>query len=81
MVNFMLTAQTAKETTCMVLHDFQTPELKSIEDGIKSKINLGKFDYSYDGHISKEAKNELERLGYKVTTGSQYNQGWVLIEW
>ena len=45
------------------------------------EINSGNSYYAYEGYISPEAKRELKRCGYSVEIGSQYNQGWVRINW
>ena len=77
----MLLAYQAARRTQEVIRMRQTDELMRIEKGILQQINLGNFEYIYDGYISIETKEELERCGYKVATGSQYNQDWVRIKW
>ena len=67
----MLSAYQAACKTQEMIRMHRTDELMRIEKGILQQINLGKFEYTYDGYISIEAKEELERCGYKVVTGSQ----------
>lgn len=77
----MLMATDAAKQSRDVVRKHQTEELKRIEDGIKSKIALGEDRYYYDGYISEVAKKEMERCGFVVEVGSQYNQGYVVIRW
>lgn len=77
----MLLAHEARDKSAEMIRRAKTDELAKIEKGIMESINLGKFEYIYDGYISVEARDELMRCGYQVTTGSQYNQGWVEIDW
>ena len=77
----MLLANEAAKKTREAIRNHQTEELKKIEDGIMKEINSGNSYYAYEGYISPEAKRELKRCGYSVEIGSQYNQGWVRINW
>ena len=77
----MLFAHEAAQKTQEVIEQHKTDELKKIEEGINREINLGRFIYNYSGYISTEARRELERCGYVVETGSQYNEGYVVIKW
>ena len=77
----MITADEAAKQSMLVIYKHETEELKRIEDGIKSRIALGEREYNYDGYISQNAKKEMERCGFSVETGSQYNQGYVVIKW
>lgn len=77
----MLFAHEAARKAKEVIEQHKTDELKKIEDGINREINLGRFVYNYSGYISTEARKELERCGYIVETGSQYNECYVVIKW
>lgn len=77
----MMSAKEAASQSLECLRKFKTEELRKIEIGIKREIQCGRRIYSYEGYISKEAKHELEQLGYNIETGSQYNQGYVTIKW
>ena len=59
---------------------YHTEEFKKIEALIEEKVMYGRRYASYKGAISKNAREKLERLGYKVKTASQCNEEWVTIE-
>lgn len=75
----MVNAQEAKRRAEEVIKKRQTEELKKIDTLIETAIKKGQKEVSC-GRISKYAKTELEKLGYVVKTGSQYNEEWVDIE-
>ena len=77
----MITAKRAAEVAEEVLRNALTTELKDIERCIMEEVEEGRKSCSFDGSISKEARKELERLGYEVKTGSQYNESYVIISW
>ena len=77
----MITAKEAAEKAEYILHNALTTELKDIERCIMEEVEEGRKSCSFDGSISKETREELERLGYKVKTGSQYNESYVIISW
>ena len=56
-------------------------ELKMIETNIERAIEKGYVCFDYSGDISKEAREILERLGYRIQVGSQYNESYVSITW
>lgn len=76
----MLASEAAKKSD-EVIRNHLTDELKRIDFLIDRAVMSGERRVSFDGNLSKNARAELERLGYKVKTGSQYNQEWVIIEW
>ena len=77
----MLSAEEARvKAETAVAHNLEY-ELSFFADKIEEACNEGKMSVSYDGTISRQAKEELEKLGYKVEIGSQYNQSYVLIGW
>lgn len=77
----MLFAHEAARKAKEAIEQHKIDELKNIEDGINKEASLGHFVYDYSGYISAEARKELERCGYVVETGSQYNEGYVVIKW
>lgn len=77
----MIRASEAAKKSDEVIREHLTDELKKIDSIIKKAVMSGERHASFGGNISKNARAELERLGYKVETGSQYNQWWVSIEW
>ncbi len=77
----MLLASEAREQTKNMIQTHTVEELKNLADWIIQHVNCGDYEFSFDGNISPAAKQELERHGYTVEIGSQYNQGWVRISW
>lgn len=77
----MLLATEAREQTDNIIQTHMTKELKHLEEQIVQHINNGDYEFSFEGYISPTAKKELERCGYTVIIGSQYNQGYVRIRW
>ena len=77
----MLLATEAREQTKNIIQTHMTEELQYLEQQITQHINKGDYEFSFNGYISSTAKQELERCGYAVTIGSQYNQGYVRISW
>ena len=74
-------ASEARRKSLDVILKHETDELKKIDSMIQEAVRHGEFSCSYDGNISASAKSELERCGYKVITGLQYNEGYVIIRW
>lgn len=77
----MITAKEAAEKAEYILHNNITTELKDIERRVTEEIEEGRRSCSFDGSISSGARKELERLGYEMKTGSQYNESYVIISW
>lgn len=77
----MRTAFDAKEKTTEVLENCATQELKEIESKIESAVRSGKYSISDGGSLSAQTYNRLKKLGYKVETGSQYNESYYIISW
>ena len=48
---------------------------------INRAIEDGQRDYSNDGTLPESVVKKLRGLGYKVTSGSQYNQSYYIIKW
>lgn len=68
----MLASEAAKKSD-EVIRNHLTDELKRIDSLIDKTVMSGEKRVSFEGNISKNARAELERLGYKIETGSQYN--------
>ena len=77
----MLLATEAREQTKHIIQTHATEEIEQLEKWIAQHIKNGDYEFSFNGYISPTAKEELERCGYTVTVGSQYNQGYVNISW
>ena len=77
----MLSAEEARTKAETAVAHYLEYELSFFAEKIEEACNEGKMSVSYDGTISRQVKEELEKLGYKVEIGSQYNQSYVLIGW
>lgn len=77
----MITAEEARKQSEEYIKNHATLELQTIENGIIEEVHKGYTKYAYEGYISEPAFKELERCGFKVDIGSQYNVGYVVIKW
>ena len=48
---------------------------------IEESIADGCFYFTADGYLSETTKNRLRSLGYKITTGQQYNECYYTVSW
>ena len=76
----MLTAKEAKKQAESIKLDF-TEELYEIEKCIDEAILLGCFSVTRAGYIHPNIRRYLEKYGYIVKTGSQYNEPYFSISW
>lgn len=58
-----------------------TQQLAELSKLIRDAIADGKFSISEDGCLKPETRKKLEELGYKVETGTQYNEPYYSINW
>lgn len=79
--NNMLSASEARTKTQNNINDCTTKELAKLEEQMANAILEGKFSISNDGCLQFSTRQRLEELGYKVTTGSQYNEPYYSISW
>ena len=77
----MITAAEANKQTRENIENFATEELKRVKEMIEESIADGCFYFTHDGYLSETAKNRLRSLGYKVTTGTQYNECYYTVSW
>ena len=56
-------------------------ELSRMETLISEAVKEGRFSVYGEGHMQEATKQELERLGYKVEMGSQYNDSYFSVSW
>ena len=77
----MLSASEARTKTQNNINDCAAKELAKLEEQISNAILEGKFSISNDGSLQLSTRQKLEKLGYKVTTGSQYNEPYYNISW
>ena len=53
-----------------------TQQLTELCKSIREAIADGKFSISEDGYLKLETRKKLEELGYKVETGTHYNESY-----
>ena len=56
-------------------------ELDEIDRMISDAAQEGKYSVYEEGNLQESTKRELERLGYKVETGSQFNDLYFMVRW
>ena len=72
----------ALETNKMTNHViYDDTQLEDIAKEIREAIEEGKFFISGIGYLKSEIRKKLNELGYKVETGSQYNESYYSISW
>ena len=81
MDNLIIDSNEARSKTLDIIYTYQTEELKRIDKMINEAIMRGEFKCSFEGTISTTTRKELERCGYTVIVGAQYNQSYVIIKW
>lgn len=77
----VITAKEANDETNKVLDECNTHELNEIFYKIRNEIDSGNFYICESGNLSNITKKKLKELGYKVETGSQYNEPYYTIRW
>ena len=77
----LLSASEAHKNTVNNIKNCSTKQLAEISKRISDTIANGKFSISGDGCLQYETIQRLEELGYKVKTGSQYNESYWSISW
>lgn len=77
----MLSASEAKKKTWNNIESCVTNELNQITKQIEEAISNGKFSICNDGILQHTTQERLESLGYKVETGSQYNESYYSVSW
>ena len=74
-------AHEANNMTKHVIDSYTTQQLTELSKLIRDAIADGKFSISEDGCLKPETRKKLEELGYKVNTGTQYNESYYSISW
>ena len=77
----LLTANEAYKKTKDNIKECVTEELSKLEKLINEAVANGKFSISNDGYLQAETTDRLGELGYKVSTGNQYNEPYYVISW
>lgn len=77
----MISAKEARKQSDQNKQNILNKEIITIEKEMNNEISKGNNNVYIDGSISLNARQMLERLGYDVKCGSQYNESYVNIEW
>lgn len=76
----MITAENAKEKALNAKLEWRE-EFGEIEKCIEDLASSGIFYVTKSGYIHPQLRRILEALGYKVKTGTQYNEPYYTISW
>lgn len=79
--NVIPSASEANEMTNSAIDSCTTHQLAELSKLIRDAIADGKFSISEDGCLKPETRKKLEELGYKVETGTQYNEPYYSVSW
>lgn len=79
--NVIPSASEANKMTNNAIDSCITQQLAEISKLIRDAIADGRFSISEDGCLKPEIRKKLEALGYKVRTGTQYNESYYTISW
>lgn len=77
----MISAKEAKEIAIQGKYERAVKQMELIECEIQKAIEKGSFSASFNGSICSANKEKLESLGYKVDSGSQYNESYFSVSW
>ena len=76
----MISASTAYDRTIKNIQNNITEEMENISKEISNAIQKGKFRITLN-KLSNESRKQIESLGYKIDSGSQYNESYYVISW
>ena len=79
--NVIPPASEANKMTNHVIDSCITQQLAELSKLIRDAIANSKFSISKDGYLKPEIRKKLEELGYKVETGTHYNELYYSISW
>lgn len=79
--NVIPSASEANKMTNNAINSCTIQQLAELSKLIRDAIADGKFSISEDGCLKPETRKKLEELGYKIETGSQYNEPYYSISW
>lgn len=77
----VISAKQARKQSEQYFQSELDKEIEMIEQKILNEITQGKCHVNFSPAISTNAKQILEKLGYKVKYGQQYNESYTNIEW
>jgi len=80
-LNRFMSANEAREKTLKRINEGTTKELIMLQKMINDAISDGRYSISNEGSLQFATSERLKELGYRVTTGSQYNQEYYTISW
>lgn len=72
----MITAKEAKNKSDNTLESLALAELVRIEKLINEAISKGEYSISYSPSMKAKTRQELERLGYKITISIDPRDSW-----
>ena len=79
--NIISSALEANKMTNNEIDSCTTQQLAELSKLIRDAITDGKFSISAEGSLKSETRKKLEELGYKVKTGTKYNEPYYSISW
>ena len=79
--NVIPSASEANKMANNAIDNYTTQKLIELSKLIRDAIADGKFSISEDGCLKQKKKKKLEELGYKVETGTHYNELYYSISW
>lgn len=79
--NVVPSASEANKMTKNAIDSCTAQQLAELSKLIRDAIADGKFSISEDGCLKPETRKKLEKLGYKIETGNQYNGSYYSISW
>lgn len=79
--NIIPSASEANKMTNNAIDSRTTQQLAELSKLIRDAVANGKFSISEDGCLKPETRKKLEELGYKVKTGTHYNESYYSISW
>lgn len=77
----MISAKEAREIVELGQNEKAVEQMEQIEWEINNAINNGHYNIGINGYIEKANRTKLESLGYRIETGSQYNESYFTISW
>ena len=77
----LITAEGARTVSNHYIKNTLEKEISMLNREIVDACKIGKNSVCIDGSVSADAKELLIKNGFKVTTGSQYNESFFTIKW
>ena len=77
----LISASKANKKTNEIMDNRISKEFQEISEQINEPIQAGCFSITRGGCLHSTIREKLEKLGYKVSIGSQYNESYYSISW